>query len=95
MLDTIDRCFTERPEITFIEPYPANLRRILRRQDEGTVAIIEKKVQDIPVESFSRLRRGDLLFIDSSHVLKCGSDLHFLIFEVLPGHTAGCLRAFS
>lgn len=24
------------------------------------------------------------MFIDSSHVVKCGSDLQFLIFEVLP-----------
>ena len=32
MLDTIDECFEERPEITFIEPYATQLRGILRRQ---------------------------------------------------------------
>ena len=53
-------------------------------KDETTVTIIEKKVQDIPLQTFSGLDRGDLLFIDSSHVVKCGSDVQFLIFEVLP-----------
>jgi hypothetical protein len=33
---------------------------------------------------FSALEAGDILFIDSSHVAKTGSDVNYLIFRVLP-----------
>ena len=46
--------------------------------------LIEKKVEDIPLDSFQKLEENDLLFIDSSHVGKIGSDVNFLILEVLP-----------
>jgi hypothetical protein len=34
------------------------------------------------------------LFIDSSHVLKCGSDVQFLMFEVLPVLAVGVVVHF-
>ncbi|MEO8801981.1 MAG: hypothetical protein ABI304_11880, partial [Rudaea sp.] len=33
---------------------------------------------------FTALESGDVLFIDSSHVAKTGSDVNYLYFEVLP-----------
>jgi predicted O-methyltransferase YrrM len=84
MLDTVDRFFEESPQLTFIEPYPSVLRRLLRPQDGSKVTVIEEKVQNMPVQTFSALDPGDLLFIDSSHVVKCGSDVQYLMFEVLP-----------
>jgi hypothetical protein len=84
MLDTVDGYFSSRPEITFIEPYPDRLKSLLQRDDEKHVKIIDKKIQDVPVELFLSLGKSDLLFIDSSHVLKCGSDLQLLMFEILP-----------
>ncbi len=84
ILDTIERFFSHRPEVTFIEPYPDRLKSLLRSQDEGKVTIIEKKIQEVSLELFSSLESGDFLFIDSSHVVKCGSDLQLLFFEILP-----------
>ena len=46
--------------------------------------MIEKPVQDVPLELFRGLEANDILFIDSSHVSKIGSDVNFLFFEVLP-----------
>ena len=46
--------------------------------------IIEKKVQEVALDFFRELEKGDILFIDSSHVSKCGSDLNYLLFNVLP-----------
>jgi len=40
---------------------------------------------------FAGLAAGDLLFIDSSHVLMPGSDVDFLLNEILPGLPAGVL----
>jgi hypothetical protein len=84
ILDTVEKFFLQQPEITFIEPYPDRLRGLLKSHDEGATRIIERKVQEVPMDTFSSLRVGDLLFIDSTHVIKCGSDVQFLMFEVLP-----------
>jgi len=68
-------------ELTCIEPYP---RAFLRKGIEGIDRLIEAKVQDVPLDTFDALQSGDVLFIDSSHVAKTGSDVNFLYFEVLP-----------
>jgi hypothetical protein len=94
ILDTVDRFFSAPPRVTFIEPYPANLNQMLRRQDRANVTIIEDKLQNTPLDLFTSLGRGDLLFIDSSHVLKCGSDVQFLFFEVLPRLPGGVFVHF-
>jgi len=41
------------------------------------------------VDPFTSLQAGDILFIDSSHVAKTGSDVNFLYFEVLPRLASG------
>jgi Methyltransferase domain len=84
ILDTVERFFPVAPEITFIEPYPARLNRMLRPSDRGNVTVIENRLQTVPLNVFASLGSGDLLFIDSSHVLKCGSDVQYLLFDVLP-----------
>jgi len=87
MLDTIDNFYANKPEITFIEPHPDRLISLFKEGDREQVRLINKKVQDVKLDLFLALESGDLLFIDSSHVVKCGSDLQMLMFEVLP-----CLR---
>lgn len=75
-----------RVEITCIEPYP---RAFLRAGIPGVSRLIERQVQDVPLVEFSLLEDGDILFIDSSHVAKTGSDVNFLYFEVLPRLKSG------
>ena len=43
-----------------------------------------QKVEDVDLAFFDHLEAGDILFIDSSHVSKVGSDVNFLFFEVIP-----------
>ena len=38
---------------------------------------------------FATLEENDILFIDSTHVAKIGSDVNYLFFEVLPRLRAG------
>lgn len=64
-----------------IEPYP---RDFLRRGFAGLRELIQKQVQDVDLEFFSQLQSGDVLFIDSSHTVKIGSDVNYLFLEVLP-----------
>lgn len=68
--------------VTCVEPHPERLRSRLREGDD--VTIFETPVQDIPVGMFSQLEAGDILFIDSTHVLKSGSDVAWLYLHVLP-----------
>jgi hypothetical protein len=84
MLDTIELFFENKPKVTFIEPYPERLYSLLRENDKENVTILETPVQKVETNLFSQLEENDLLFIDSSHVLKYGSDLHFLFFQIIP-----------
>ena len=71
-----------------IEPFP---REFLRDGFPGLQSLIEKKVQDIDLEFFSQLGSGDILFIDSSHTVKIGSDVNYLFLEVLPRLNPGVI----
>lgn len=84
ILDAIENQYTDNPKIAFVEPFPERLNVILREKDRSIATIHNKKVQEVPIEIFESLEEGDLLFIDSSHVLKYGSDLHYLMFNILP-----------
>ena len=68
-------------ELVAIEPYPND---ILKAGFPGLSKLVSKKVQDIPLSEFRKLRENDILFIDSSHVLKIGSDVQFEYLEILP-----------
>ena len=53
--------------------------------------LIEKRVQEVPLETFASLGENDVLFIDSSHVSKIGSDVNRLYFDMLPVLAPGVL----
>ena len=84
MLDINDLFFNSSIKLTFIEPYPERLYRYLKDQDRESTSIMTKKVQDVPMEVFQSLKENDILFIDSSHVSKVGSDVNHIIFNILP-----------
>lgn len=84
VLDTNERYMDGSLQCTFIEPYPERLHSLLRDGDEKRVRIIEAPVQTVPIEEFHQLQAGDILFIDSSHVAKVGSDVNYLLLDVLP-----------
>ncbi len=84
MLDTCDLFLPSRPEMTFIEPHPEMAKKLLRPDDFKKCRFISKPVQEAGTEIFEALQAGDFLFVDSSHVSKFGSDVNYLLFEVLP-----------
>lgn len=68
-------------ELIAVEPYPND---VLKTGFPGLSELVPKKIQDLPLSEFSRLEENDILFIDSSHVLKIGSDVQYEILEILP-----------
>jgi Methyltransferase domain len=75
-----------RPRFTCIEPYPLEM---LAADLDGLYELIQQPVQSVPLTAFSQLSRNDVLFIDSSHVSKAGSDVNYLLLEVLPQLRSG------
>jgi len=88
-LDTNEKFFHNSIETTFIEPYPKLLESLITAEDRQRVTIIPLRLQDVDVELFERLERNDILFIDSTHVSKTGSDVNSLFFDILPALKPG------
>ena len=84
LLDVRDRLVNGNIECTFIEPHPRRLEQLLSGDDQKTATIYRQRVQDVPLSVFDALEAGDILFIDSSHVAKGGSDVCHEVFEILP-----------
>ncbi len=84
MLDINDLFFDSSIQLTFVEPYPDRLYKHLTEQDRSSTKIITNKVQDVPMDIFESLRENDILFVDSSHVSKIGSDVNHIFFNILP-----------
>jgi hypothetical protein len=75
-------------QFSCIEPYP---RQFLLDGVPGITEVVQRRVEDVDLAFFDRLNTNDILFIDSSHVSKTGSDVNYLFFEVLPRLRPGVL----
>ena len=71
-----------------IDPFP---NKILRKGFPGLSKLIEDKVQNVDHNLFASLAAGDILFIDSSHVLRSGGDVQLEYCEILPRLAPGVL----
>lgn len=89
MFDTIDRRKTARlKSFTTID---IDLERVRRLNPPATAEMIEMPVQNVPMDLFQKLEAGDVFFIDSSHVLKTGSDVHYEYLHILPELASGVI----
>lgn len=94
MLDVNELFFDKSIQCTFIDPYPDSLLSLIRDEDEQRISIIQSRVQDLNLDLFSSLESGDILFIDSTHVSKVGSDVNHIFFNILPSLQNGVLIHF-
>jgi predicted O-methyltransferase YrrM len=74
-------------ELICVDPYPTPLLRRLVASKH--VTLIESMAEHVAPARLAELRAGDVLFIDSSHTTRPGSDVHHLVLRVLPLLTAG------
>lgn len=75
--------------VTCIEPYPS-----MKLSQLGGITLIPQQVQTVPQNLFNGLGKNDLLFIDSTHTVKPGSDVNYLILEVIPRLRSGIIIHF-
>jgi predicted O-methyltransferase YrrM len=83
MLDTIERDLPST-HLTCVEPFSELLRSLMRDGDEERCTIVEARAQDIDPALVRDLGPGDLLFIDSTHVVRTGSDVCRIVLDLLP-----------
>lgn len=93
MLDTNEKYFNNAIEFTFIEPYPVTLKNLTEGFDQN-FKMIPSFVQDVSLETFRSLNENDILFVDSTHVAKAGSDVNYILFEILPALKPGVIIHF-
>lgn len=79
---------------TFVDPDPERLLSLLRPDDLKRCDLISAPVQSVSSDVFTALAADDLLFIDSSHVLKVGSDVSDILFRILPSLKPGVIIHF-
>ncbi len=84
MLDVNDRFLGGKTRFTFVEPYPERLLERMNAEDRKRHEIRVDIAQNVAPSLFAELERNDILFIDSSHVAKIGSDVVYLLTEILP-----------
>lgn len=88
LLDTAAE-FAPEIKVTCIEPYPSRLFGLLQPGD--VIELIESPFQEVPIDVLTSLQSGDILFVDSTHVAKAGSDVVWLFSRVLPRLASGVL----
>ena len=99
MLDVNRIFYNYRISLELIEPHPERLLSLLGENGGGSTAggnagqqisaLHRQQVQDVPLQTFEKLQENDILFIDSSHVSKVGSDVNRIVFEILPSLNPG------
>jgi predicted O-methyltransferase YrrM len=93
MLDTNDHFFDGQIQCTFIEPYPELLHSLMQPED-AQYHVIGEGVQTVDTQLFTELQANDILFIDSTHVSKLGSDVNRILFDILPLLQSGVIIHF-
>ncbi|KLD62282.1 hypothetical protein Y882_16395 [Dyella japonica DSM 16301] len=93
-LDTNERWLGNGLQLTFIEPYPELLYSLLREGDRDGVTVYASRLQDVELSVFDALAAGDILFVDSTHVSRVGSDVNYIFFEILPRLKSGVFIHF-
>jgi hypothetical protein len=59
--------------------------------EETDVSVIRKKIEDVEISFFSELEENDILFIDSSHIIRPQGDVLFEYLELLPTLNKGVI----
>lgn len=49
---------------------------------------------DVPLDAFRQLSAGDVLFVDTTHTVKLGSDVNYIVLDVLPVLASGVIVHF-
>jgi hypothetical protein len=72
-------------DITCVEPYENNWLNKLN------IKILRKRIEEIKEDYYLSLKSGDILFIDSSHIIRPEGDVLKIYLEILPNLNKGVI----
>jgi len=81
----------EETQITCIEPFPELVNSLVA---ESSVALIAEPLSRSHVQHAEALQAGDILFVDSTHIAKSGSDVCMEVLRMVPSLRPGVLIHF-
>lgn len=73
-------------KMTVVDPFMSEATRAL-----PGLEVLAREAQDLPAAWFSQLEAGDVLFIDTTHILRLDGEVPHLLLEVLPSLKPGVL----
>jgi hypothetical protein len=79
--------------MTCIEPHTIDLVKEID-QNSDSLELIARPIQEVPLEYFTKLQADDIVFIDSNHVVRTGSEVNYIVLELLPIIPKGVLVHF-
>ena len=62
------------------DPHPS----VVSAATPGVARLEPVPAQQVPLADFEALGAGDVLFVDTTHTVKLGSDVNFIVLDVLP-----------
>ncbi len=74
------------------DPYPR--AKILGDSPPPPTRFEATSATDIPLSAFLQLQAGDVLFVDTTHTVKLGSDVNYIVLDVLPVLAPGVIVHF-
>ena len=88
-IDINERYLDGSVDLTFIDPHPELALQLVGETSPWAERFQRIKLQDTPLNRFEALEPNDILFIDSSHVAKTGSDVLDYLFRIFPALRPG------
>lgn len=73
-------------ELVAVDPEPTTL---VPSGMDGLTRLEQRDCRQLPLARYRALAAGDILFIDTSHIVKLGSEVNWLVLEVLPELSPG------
>ena len=68
------------PTLEVYDPFPS----VVTDDLPGLTRLERIGAQQVPLSVFESLEAGDVLFVDTTHTVKVGSDVNFIVLEALP-----------
>ncbi len=80
------------PQVICVDPFPTAY--LTRAAEHKLIELIPKPAQEVDLKILTGLDVGDLLFVDSTHTVRPGSEVNRIILEVLPRLPSGSFVHF-
>jgi hypothetical protein len=82
---------TQATDYIVVDPYPGE---VVTNELPTISRLLKEKVECVDPKLFDILEGNDILFVDSGHTVRTGSDINFIILEALPRLRPGVVVHF-